>query len=236
MHVVYWNKEDEMKTYIISLGGSLIFPNEIDAVFLKRFREFILDQAKKGRKFVIICGGGAINREYNDALRKIMKPSDNDLDWLGIQATKMNAFFVRTLFGNNAYECVFDNPTKRIKTNKKVIVGSGWKPGWSTDLDSVLAAKTYNADMIINLTNVDYVYTKDPRKYKDAKIIKEISWKDFRKIVGNRWSPRLNAPFDPVAARMAQKNKARVIIANGKNLKNLKNILDGKKFKGTSIR
>lgn len=227
-----------MKTYIISLGGSLIFPEDIDVSFLKRFRRFILSQIKgKNRKrFVIICGGGGINRQYNKALRSIINPNDKEMDRMGIQATKINAFFVKTLFGKYAYNIVFDNPTKRIKTGKKIIIGSGWKPGWSTDLDSVLAAKTYRAKMIINLTNVDYVYTKDPRKHRDAKPIKEISWKKFRKLVGNRWSPRLNAPFDPVAARMAEKRKIKVVIANGKNLGNLKNVIEGRKFKGTLIR
>lgn len=215
----------------------MIFPKEIDVSFLKGFRRFILGQTKgkKAKRFVIICGGGGINRQYNKALRSIAKPNDKELDWMGIQATKINAFFVKTLFGRYAHESVFDNPTKKIKTGRRIIVGSGWKPGWSTDLDSVLAARTYGAKMIINLTNVDYVYTKDPRKHRDAKVIREISWKRFRKLVGNKWSPRLNAPFDPIAARMAEKRRIKVVIANGKNMKNLKNIIEDKKFKGTLI-
>jgi len=216
----------------------LIFPDDIDVFFLKRFRKFILDQikGKKAKRFVIICGGGNINKQYNNAIMSITDPGDEALDWVGINATKMNAFFVKTLFGSHAYEDVVDNPTKKVKTGKKIIVGSGWKPGWSTDLDSVLAAKTYKADMIINLTNVDYVYTKDPKESRDAEAIKEISWKGFRKLVGDRWSPRLNMPFDPIAAKMAEKNKAKVIIANGRNINNLKEILDGKRFIGTIIR
>jgi uridylate kinase len=108
-------------------------------------------------------------------------------------------------------------------------------PGRSTDDDAVRLAHIYGAKTVINLSNIDYVYTKDPRKFKDAKKIESISWEDFRKIVGNKWDPGKNAPFDPTAAKTAEKNRMKVIIANGKNLKNLKDILGNKKFRGTTI-
>ena len=114
-------------------------------------------------------------------------------------------------------------------------VGRGWMPGRSTDDDAVRLANAYRANYVINLFDQDFAYTKDPRKFKDAKKIESISWADFRKIVGNKWDPGKNVPFDPTAAKFAQKLKLKVIIANGKNLKNLQNILKGKKFKGTMI-
>jgi uridylate kinase len=99
----------------------------------------------------------------------------------------------------------------------------------------VRLAKAYGARTVINLSNIDFVYSKDPRKFKDAKKIESISWGNFRKIVGNKWDPGKNLPFDPTAAKLAQKLKLKVIIANGKNLKNLKNILNNNKFRGTII-
>jgi len=225
-----------MKTFVISLGGSMIFPDKINTSFLKKFRKLILSQVKKGNKFVIITGGGGINRQYNKALKKIIKPSHEALDWLGISVTAMNAFFLRVIFDDYACPKLLYNPNIKIKTDKKIILGSGWKPGCSTDKDAVLAAKTYKAKTVINLTNVSHVYTKDPRKYKNAKKIENIRWKDFRKIVGDKWTPRLNAPFDPIAAKLAEKQKLKVVIAKGSDIGNLKKILDGKKFKGTLIR
>jgi len=64
----------------------------------------------------------------------------------------------------------------------------------------------------------------------------KLSWSDFRKIVGGTWVPGANAPFDPVASRLAAKWGLEVVIAHGKKLKNLKAILDGKPFRGTRIR
>jgi uridylate kinase len=223
------------KLFVISLGGSLINPGQVDAEFLKKFRKLIIAQTKKGSRFILIAGGGALCRHYQIALRGIVKPSNNILDWMGIYTTRVNARLVQLMFGNLACEDIVKNPTKKIVFNKKVLVASGWKPGRSTDFVAVTLGRVYGSSTVINLSNIDYVYTKDPRKFKDAKKIENISWTDFRKIVGNKWDPGKNAPFDPTAARQAQKNRLRVIIANGKNLENLKNILEEKKFIGTVI-
>ena len=229
-------EKQSKKTYIISLGGSLIVPDEVDYKFVKRFRELILRKVKNGNKFVIMCGGGGLNRKYNDAAKKVRELSNEELDWIGIYATRYNAQLVRILFGNSACQEIIINPHQKIATKKPIIVGSGYIPGWSTDYDTVYIAKTYGIDNLINLSNIDYVYDRDPKKYKNAKPIKNISWKDFRKIVGNKWEPRMNKPFDPIASREAEKLKIEVAILNGRKLKNFGNYLDKKKFVGTVIK
>jgi uridylate kinase len=154
---------------------------------------------------------------------------------MNIEATRLNAHLVKNLFGSAAYEKIILDPTLSIKTDKKIVVGGGWKPGWSTDFVAVKVAEKQSSPIVINLSNIDYAYTADPKKYPDAKKLEKVAWKNFRKIVGNVWKPGLNAPFDPIASRLGEKLKLTVIIANGKNLKNLKNILEGKKYTGTTI-
>ncbi len=161
--------------------------------------------------------------------------TNDELDWIGIYATRYNAQFMKILFGNLAYGEIAVNPRKKFKTSKPIIVGAGYKPGWSSDCDAVYLAQTYGAKSITNLSNIDYAYDKDPRIHKNAKSIKNIDWKNFRKIVGNKWEPRMNKPFDPIASREAQRLEMKVIILNGRKLKNLENCLDGKKFRGTII-
>ncbi len=226
------------QTLIFSLGGSLIVPDRIDIKFLKRFRKFILGLLKSGHRVVIITGGGKTSRRYNSAAQKIIRVKDADLDWLGIAATKLNAELLRVIFAKHAYLRVIDNPLTYQFTRLpayKLIIASGWKPGSSSDRVAVLWAKNLKARMVLNLTDVDFVYDKDPDKFPQSKPIKQISWSDFRKIVGHKWSPRASWPFDPIASRLAQKFKLKVIIANGRKLKNLENYLGGKKFKGTVI-
>jgi len=227
--------DNAKKLFVISLGGSLVFPDEIDIRFLKNFKNLIARQIKRGGKFIFVVGGGKICRKYQKALREVANASVNDIEWLGIYTTKTNAELVRLSFGKLAYPNVASDPTKKTDFKQPILTASGWKPGASTDRVAIKLAETYGSKTVINLSNIDYVYTKDPRKFKDAKKITDISWAGFRQIVGNKWDPGKNLPFDPVAAKLAQNLGLRVIIANGKNLKNLQNILEGKKFQGTTI-
>ncbi len=226
----------DSKTKIISVGGSIIIPKTgFNIPFLKKFKKLILDEVKKGNKFILVIGGGSVCRQYQDAIKKVTPLNNTDLDWLGIHTTVFNAQFVKFMFKDHVYGEVISDPTKKVKTNKPIIIASGWKPGCSTDKDAVLLAKTYNASEVINLSNIEYAYDKDPSKYKNAVKIESIDWSGFRKIVGNKWNPGANAPFDPIASREAQKLGLSVAILRGTDLKQVKNVLAGKKFKGTVI-
>lgn len=224
-----------MRTTIISLGGSIMVPNRVNAAFLKRFRNVVLSFVKKGNSVILVCGGGATSRAYVNAAKAMGKTSQEDLHWIGIRATVLNAELLRTLFGKEAYGTVLMNPTKRIKTGKRILIAAGWKPGWSTDYDAVLWAKTFKAKRVINLSNVGYVYDKDPSKHKNAKRIERISWKEFRKMFSGSWKPSDHAPFDPVASRAATRLGLKVVIAKGTDLRNLQNVLGNRPFKGTVI-
>jgi len=234
-----------MKTrdiYIISLGGSLIAPKDgIDWKFLKKFRTLIVSEIKKGNKFVIITGGGNTARIYQQAANKVIKLTKDDQDWLGIHSTRLNAHLIKTIFRKHAHPRINKNPRtkadlkKHFTKGESVMIAAGWRPGWSTDFVATILAERLNAKTVINLSNIEYAYDKDPNKYRGAKKIKTINWKDFRKIVGNTWDPGLSMPFDPIASKLAQKLKLKVIICNGKNIANLEKIFANKKFKGTII-
>ena len=219
-----------MERIILSLGGSLIVPEKIDTKFLKRFREFILARPEK---FVIVCGGGKIARDYMESAKKLIETHDQELDWLGIKTTQINAELVRCIFGKHAYKEILSEPCEEIiKSRKKVLIVSGWKPGFSSDYDAVLYAKLFNSS-IINLTNIDHVYDKDPRKSSKARKIKNLTWRDYLSMIDTHWKAGKNSPFDPVASKAAKDRK--VYIINGKRLMELEKILDGKTFNGTLL-
>ncbi len=222
-----------METFIISLGGSLIAPEGIDIDFLKRFKELILRNAKN-KKFILMVGGGKTARNYQAAAKEF-SVSNWDSDIIGIIATRLNAELVRAIFGAASHKKVIYNPTEKIKFSEKILVAAGWEPGCSTDYDAVLIAKNFSAKTVINLSNIDYVYNKNPKEFSDARPIEKISWKEYRKMFCGPWTPGFNSPFDPVAAKQAEKLKMKVIIANGKNLENLERVLKGEKFVGTEI-
>jgi uridylate kinase len=221
---------------IISLGGSIIIPNgEVDTAFLKKFRQTILKRVRRGQRFVIICGGGSLSRSFQKSAKALGMRKQNDLDWLGIHATRLNARLIQLAFDKNAHSEILTNPNAKISWQSPVIVGGGWKPGRSTDYVSVMMAKKLKAKTIINLSDIDYVYDKDPDKYKNAKKLAQVSWPDFKKLVGGKWVPGAHLPFDPIASRLAEKSKLKVVVMNGRKLGELEKALHGRSFHGSII-
>lgn len=221
---------------IISLGGSLVVPDAIDTAFISAFKKLIDTRVAEGQSFIIIVGGGKIARRYQEGARALGIAGQNELDWVGIYATRLNAELLRVVFGDSAYSEIITDPSFLPNVKTPIAIGAGWKPGWSTDFDSVEMASTVGAKRVINLSNIDYAYDKDPREFPDAKKIEKTNWKEFRKILPAEWSPGVNAPFDPVAAKRAEELGLEVAIMNGKNLANLEQYLSGGEFKGTVIR
>ncbi len=222
--------------FILSVGGSLIVTEEgIDVKFLQRFRQFILTQVSKGKKFYLVIGGGKTARTYINAALAVAPVTADDRDWVGIEATRLNAQLMKVIFGKQAYSHIVTNPNEVIKSQKPIVLASGYIPGCSTDHDAVLLAKSNDIKTVINLSNIDFAYDKDPRLYPEAKKLTKISWSYFRSIVGNKWKPGLNVPFDPVASREASELGLKVVILNGRKLSNLEKCLEDKNFKGTVI-
>jgi uridylate kinase len=225
------------ETIVISVGGSLIVPGEIDTIFLKKFKKFILEEIALGKRFVIITGGGKTARKYQQAVAKVSTLSSEDLDWLGLHATRLNGHLVRTIFRDIAHPVIITNPDDVLDVPKsaKLIVAAGYRPGASTDLRAVQIAVRMQANRVINLSDIDYAYDKDPRKFKNAQPLKTVSWPDFRVLLPIEWDPGLSSPFDPVAAREAEKRGIEVAIINGSRLRQVANYIEGKKFIGTRI-
>lgn len=216
---------------ILSVGGSLINPGEIDVEFLKNLKKLIDSQDKR---FILITGGGGVTRTYQNVAREF-NVSQEDLDWIGIQPTRVNAHLVRSIFRDEAEEKIVMNPTKEIPFEKKILVSGGWKPGWSTDYVAMLLAKKFDVKKLVNLSNIDYIYTADPKKDPEAKPLKKMSWNDLRNLIPEEWTPGMHAPLDPVAAKEGESLQIEVAAINGEKLSELENYLNGKEFVGTLI-
>jgi uridylate kinase len=228
---------DTHETIVMSVGGSLIVPDQIDSDFLKSLKTFIDTQTAQGRHFIIIAGGGRTARNYQDAAAEVAELKNEDLDWMGIHATRLNGHLLRTIFRDTAHPQVITNPDEilDLPKNQKVVVAAGYRPGCSTDLRAIQIAQRVGAKKVINLSNIDYVYTADPRTDDTATKIETMSWADFRAIIPKDWDPGLSAPFDPIAAKEADETNIEVAIINGDKPEALTNYLDGKEFIGTLI-
>lgn len=239
---IYSVQENCMSTKVLSVGGSIVAPEFPDVEFVKRFVEMVKAylSSHKGDRLILVVGGGGPARIYQKAFRDVTATApDGDVnaaDWIGIMATRLNAQFVKACFGDLCKEAVVTDPTAANEFTGSILVAAGWKPGFSTDNDAVLLAEKFGADTVVNLSNIEKVYTDDPRKNPDAKPLDEITWADFRKMVGDEWIPGKNCPFDPIASKKAQQMNLVVICAGGKNIENIKAILEGKAYIGTTIK
>jgi uridylate kinase len=223
---------------VISLGGSIVAPDGVDVPFLKNFTGVIRDliKADNARRFIFVVGGGGPARIWQNAYKEVCGSMHNDeADWIGIMATRLNAQLVRAVMAEWCSQDVVTDPTVAEPLTGKVLVAAGWKPGFSSDNDAVLLAERFGAKTVINLSNIEKVYTADPKIDPNARPLDSISWAEFRAMVGDEWTPGKNVPFDPIASRHAEKIGLKVICAAGKNLDNLKKILCGGDFTGTTI-
>lgn len=230
----------EKEQVIMSVGGSLIVPSSgdgsPDAEFLRNFKTFIKKGVESGKQFVCIAGGGQLTRKYQEVQESITKTTPEDRDWVGLHATRLNGELLKNVLKEYADPFLVTNPDELPKTDKPVIVGAGYRPGNSTDLRAVQIAEKLGAKRVINLSNIDYAYTADPKEDPDAEKIEEMSWDDFLKLIPEEWDPGLSSPFDPVASRAAQKAGIEVAIINGNKLEEVEKYLNSENFIGSVIR
>ncbi|MCB9812558.1 UMP kinase [Candidatus Nomurabacteria bacterium] len=225
------------ETIVMSVGGSLIVPGDIDIDFLNTLRQFVDAETAAGRRFIIIAGGGRTARNYQEAAAAVTNLTNEDLDWMGIHATRLNGHLLRTIFRDSAHPVMITNPDDilDVPPSVPVVIAAGYRPGSSTDLRAVQIADRLGAKKVINLSNIDYVYTDDPRKNPNAQKIELVSWADFRALIPSTWDPGLSSPFDPIAAKEADEKGIEVAIINGKRPDALIDYLHNRKFTGTKI-
>jgi uridylate kinase len=231
---------------VIHLGGSIVVPHISDQggmniPFLKKFQTFLKKEVRKGRRFIIVIGGGKTARAYQKAASQLVGVRAEDLDWLGIHAIRINAHLLRSIFYKEAYPVVIDHDPfpKEVETMKRsaknLFFASGWTPGWSTDYIAVELARKFGVKEVIIAKDTPFVYDKDPGKYADAKPIEALSWKTYKRLIPKTWSPGLSSPVDPVATRLAERVGITAKILQGTNLQNFQKAISGKSFQGTII-
>jgi len=227
------------KIVILSLGGSLIIPDKINFKFLRKFKKLILKNTKK-YKFVVVCGGGSIARDYIHGLEKEkIKKKHLFQSLLGIASTRLNARFMAYFFGEETNSGIPHNmkEVKNLLTKHDIIFCGALRYAQKETSDGTSAKlANYFKSTFINLTNVDGLYNKNPSKYKQAKLISKISWKEFNKIANKqKFKPGQHFVLDQSASKIILKNKIPTYIL-GNKIKQLNNLLKEKKFRGTIIK
>ena len=228
----------EKKVIVLSLGGSMIIPKEIDTRFLKKFKK-VLEKNNRKYKFVVVCGGGSTAREYIGGLEKQKMGGKKFFQGLlGIATTRLNARFMTYFFGNDANKGI-PHDMKEVKNMLRLydVVFCGalrYAKNETSDGTSAKLASFFKT-IFINITNVAGLYDRNPKKYKNARFIPMISWKEFHKMATKQsFKPGQHFVLDQSASKVIMKYKIPTYII-GPRLRHLNNILKKKGFKGTKI-
>ncbi len=222
---------------VLSVGGSILNPGNPDIDFIKKLSQmFIKQHGKEG--IAIVTGGGTPARIYANAIRTL-GGSESTSDITAIYSTKQNAMLLIVSLGKHAWPSVpstFEEAAQGVNSGKIVVMG-GTVPGITTDTDAAILAEMIGARKIINISNVDALYNKDPRKSADAKRISRITFNDLIGLAtkGDRRVAGENFIFDLFACKIIARSKIETHFV-GPDLKNIGKALNGCKHNGTVVK
>ncbi|MEK6859353.1 MAG: UMP kinase [Nanoarchaeota archaeon] len=226
------------KVIVISLGGSLIVPDKINLRVIEQFKKIILKNTGK-YKFAVVCGGGNTARTYIHGLDyENIKNKEFFQGLLGIASTRLNARFMTYFFGNDANKGMpHDMIEVENMLEKHDVVFCGalrYADDETSDATCAKLARQFNSEFI-NLSDVSGLHDKNPKKFKNAKFIQEISHKDFLKMAKQiEFKPGQHFILDRKAAEIIKKYNITTYLI-GDNMKNLDNLLNGRHFVGSII-
>lgn len=218
---------------VLKLGGSLLYDDHGEVVLeiIEEYASVVRSLVSKGHEFVIVVGGGKPARKFITAARSL-GASEARCDWIGIKLARNNAELLCVALGDVAYPKIvetLDELEIAFKSGKVVLMG-GLIPGQSTNAVAAIAAETIGADLLLNATNVDGVYDKDPKE-KGAKKLDTVHIKDLREILsGGGTRAGEYKLFDPVAIRVVERSKIRAVIFDGRHPESLTGLLKGDKI------
>jgi uridylate kinase len=221
---------------VVKIGGHL-FPSCLIKDKIRVFIETLRQLKREGHSLVVVTGGGKEARKYIEAARAL-GGSETTCDLIGIMVTRINARILISGLGTDAY---LEPPTdleevrKAFETGKIVVLG-GLQPGQSTNAVGILSAEAVGADLFINATDVDGVYTEDPKRVSEAKKLDIIEVDELLKIVveGELQAGSYKL-FDLLAVKTVKRSGIKTVIIDGRVPENIERIINGEKI-GTMVR
>src|SRR6266702_7477284 len=191
---------------VVKLGGGL-FKRDPDVDALRSMGKVLSGFAGEGNQLVTVAGGGQNARVYIDAARKL-GADESTSDLLGITVTRANAELFRLALGSIAVTKIPTMLSELIHyvSPGKIVVMGGIQPGQSTNAVAALAAEITRAEILVNGTDVDGVYTEDPKKNPEAKLIRSVqvgkllNWAMSGEVFAGRYEL-----LDPLAIKIMQR-------------------------------
>jgi uridylate kinase len=168
---------------VIKLSGSVF--TSASRGSMQRYAKMLREISRKVQP-IAVAGGGKSARYYIDLARQL-GADESSLDQIGIEISRLNAMMLVFALGEKAYPCVpanLEEVSKAAETGKVVVTG-GLHPGQSTNATSALIAERVSAKSFINATDVDGIYDSDPRKNRQAKMMKKVGVRELLRLLSS---------------------------------------------------
>jgi uridylate kinase len=224
-----------MKTVVISLGGSILIPT-LEKNKIEEYVPVLQKIAARHRLFVVVGGGGEARR-YIEVARRL-GIDEGTSDEIGILITRLNATLLVSALRDAAYPKVAEShaEAKKFAEAGKIVVMGGITPGQTTDAVAAVLAERVRADVFINVTSVDGIYSADPKKVKTATRYATLTPTQLLEIVGGTaLTAGSNTVLDIVAARVVERSHIPLVVLDGTKPKNLSSAILTGKFTGTIV-
>jgi len=241
---------------IIKFGGSILNPDgKYNPKVIQEFIKLVQDSKEK---FIFVVGGGKLCRLIQSASQPFLTNALKDKnkislanDELGLAVTKINASYVLDKFKrqlkSQVYPEIILDPTQKVKSSARIFFAGGWKPGCSTDKDMMMLAEAFQAKNVFKITDFPFVKKIKPlsllNKSKEekekvlnkAENITAMNWEELQNLVGTKWVPGLNTPFDPEAVKIGLRLRKRLTLYIGKK-EEFSNWIKSQNFRGTVVK
>jgi uridylate kinase len=205
-----------MKRIVISLGGSILVPS-LKGNHIREYATLLRALAKDHRIYVVVGGGGEARRYIGVA--RDLGVDESTADEIGILVTRLNAALLEGALSEAAYPKIAESyrDAAGFGESGKIVVMGGVIPGQTTDAVAALLAERVKADLIINWTSVDGIYSADPKKHRDAVKHSVLSPGELQAIIqGDRLEAGSNTVFDALAAKIIGRSGIPLVVLDGR--------------------
>lgn len=221
---------------VIKLGGHLISTSQgIQVDLLKRYAQ-LFSRLFDGGKWCIVVGGGEEARKYIAAARAL-NIDEALCDVMAVEITRVHARLLSAILGDKAYQSIPRSLEQIVEFSSlgRIVVSGGLQPAQSTTAVAALAAEALAAEKLIIATDVEGVYTKDPKTNPDAELLREVSLPKLREILAHSSHQAGEYKLiDSLAMRILERSKIRAIVVNGRRPENVEKAISGERV-GTLI-
>jgi uridylate kinase len=214
------------KSFVLKVGGSVVYDKtlNINSPFLTKLKDWYIRTKQDYEKRVMVVGGGSLSRDLQEKIAGSVGGREY-LHSIGMSVTHTNANIVKAYIDDpeiyiprklgDAYESL-------VTDERKTIVSGGLKVGWSTDMDAVVFADILGDSKVYKISNVDYIYNKDPRRNDDAQPIKDMTWREYFDLFGiwedSTHAPNMNIPIDVECAIFSNQKGISIWFSGGERI------------------